>query len=1295
MVYLALLKIFLKVNFFLQSIYNMPEKQFTSSDGTILTINISDNPTREEIGNAIEKAREEQKTNLALTENTSNVNVSENIPNDNTNDSPEVSDIAKALTAELTIAASGQAAGAASGIGYIPIAFASGYAGSAVAQEIEGREDFSYGRAITSGIINLIPFSSTVRSVKAAAKVAEATGKTLSKGQIASMVTKKEALRGSLIGAGESVGTQIIDEGDVELEDVFIMAAGGGVLGGTIGRAGLGVKNVYDARKTKKVFQKMAGKTPDEIDEMVAKGEISPVDIANASPIKGKEGLIEANKIAEKVKLGVYTKAQVDMINRINAMQQPTSWENLKSQFLPSTFLGRKTTDAVFYSKNIDLTRKDISTKIATTLNTAIKKDPAIEKHIDDYLGDPKRVMTDRLKEVPEVEGALRKFDSELKEMQIELTSYLDTYKIKNMPDIERRATSQKIKNNDAYLTEEYELFSNPDYIPSQEQFDNLAQAIANRKKISELKKKKEKGIKNPNIKKLDAKVLEQAKKEVDKLFNSSANKIQNTAQPGSNTSLGILKEKKDFTIKKGDSDVVKEYKKSLVNFLNPITSPVERIRGTLNKVSTLVSDTTSDINIMNSLLQTGMAKRAKDIPSNQRSMYELLVLKRDVNNAKLENEQVYVPIEIQKALDASYIMKQQEKSTDFLMKNVVEAYNAAIGVSKAVLVIFNPPSYAVNAYGAATTMLGMGMNPFSKSAYKGAKAALAEYDSIRGIATGKTAESNEAYLNLVSDLKKYGLASGNVDIGDLRSSIEKGSFTEKINNFIKPVAKAYQASDIAARFSVWSKNQERLSKIFPDLKGDDLKLAAAKLTNDTFQNYDKISQSIRTASRLGGLPPFIAFTAEFSRNMYFQAKYAGQMIRGTFGRNLDIDLTNVDLNKMRQEGLLRLGALATVVGGTAGAISYLNQEEGISPDMEAALDDVVSRPYEKGKQKSYFNVDFENKTASSINPSYLVPHQIVSEAVRVGFADRPMDTLGDFLTNNLIGGGNFPSVAIAQAVQNEDKYNQLIATNEEWYKNAYDRTSYVVKEILRSGAQREIEKGIDIFKRGEDARYSWSELGKRQLGIRIQKNDWTRQAVGNTRDVVARLRQNATPYKRAIQNNPNMSQQERVSLFNQTNESRKASFANLIRKNKSLETLGFDEDERISIFKKAGLSSKDILAILNGRSNDIKYDLTKSISEEYEENYGGKDYYQVRKELRPLRKEDPVKYEKLVRYAKQIRKNERLDVTGQEGLIKNMSVEDRADLIMKSTPDEIQRYKRLGIITSSVRKEIRSRSNR
>jgi len=45
------------------------ERQFTSSDGTILTIIIPENPTREEIGNAIDKAREEYKANLASTEN--------------------------------------------------------------------------------------------------------------------------------------------------------------------------------------------------------------------------------------------------------------------------------------------------------------------------------------------------------------------------------------------------------------------------------------------------------------------------------------------------------------------------------------------------------------------------------------------------------------------------------------------------------------------------------------------------------------------------------------------------------------------------------------------------------------------------------------------------------------------------------------------------------------------------------------------------------------------------------------------------------------------------------------------------------------------------------------------------------------------------------------------------------------------------------------------------------------------------------------------------------------------------
>tara|TARA_R110002126_G_scaffold52869_2_gene143333 strand:- start:4 stop:3807 length:3804 start_codon:yes stop_codon:yes gene_type:complete len=1264
----------------------MPTKRFKNKeDNRVYTVDLPENYTQSDVNKAVElekQKRAERRTERLKTSSskTKTDDTTDSVESVTTQDgettSPSIGKIAQGLTAEIAIASGGQVAGAATGLGYIPIAFASGYAGSAAAQEIEGREDFSYGRAISAGLINLIPFSNAAKAAKAAAAV---SGKVLSKGQITQAVVSAEAKRGAAIGAGESAATSIIDTGTVDIGNIFTMAVGGSVLGGAIGRTGLGIKNIYGEKQAKQVFNKIQDKTPDEIDLMVANNEITVADIANASPSSGEEGLRAAKKISEEVKLGVKTKSQVDILNRIEVAQNQTSWQKTLNALSPSKVLGRETSDVVFYGKNIDVARKDVSTKIVSTLNRAIAKDATIEKHIDDYLADPKKVMPDRIKELPAVEGALRKFDSELKVMQKELTEQLDVYKIGNMSSKNRQALSTKIKNNPNYLTEEYQIFVDPDFVidPAKVQRAKDTIAKSNEQKIH--KEKLAKGVKNPNLQKTKDKAYQDASNTVDNIIKHSAKNLE-TEDGLRSASDTILKRKKDLS-------------PELIDMMGSITSPVEKIRGTLNKVSTLVSNNTSDIKVMESLLRSGMAKRSKDIPQDQIGMYQPLNLRRDINNEKLLQEQVLVPKEIQEALNATYITGQQDKVNDFTRKWIFDTWNATVGISKAAKVIFNPPSYAVNAFGAGSTMIGMGMNPFSKKSYEGFKLALGEYESIRKIASGSTAESNETYLNLVQDMKKYGLASGNVDVGDLRSSVEKGGFiAEKANKIIDPVSKAYQSTDIAARFSVWHHNQKRLGKMFPGLKGDDLKMASAKLTNDTFQNYDKIPQSIRALSRVGGLPPFVAFTAEFSRNIYFQAKYAKQMIKGNFGQELGIDMTNANLVAMRREGLLRAGSLVALTGAAAGGISYYNSEQGVTPEMESAYDDVLARDYEKGKQKAFFDVDLENKTASAINPSYLVPHQMISEAFSLGFSERPMDSLGDFLSNNLVGGGNFPSVAIAQAAMNKDKYDRPIATNEDWYKNAYDKVSYVTREILRTGAEREISSAIEISTKGEDARYTTKELTLRQVGIRVQKQDWTKQATSNIKDVVGRLRANTQPYKYEVENNPNMLPQQKQDLYNQVNQKRKESFGVLIRNNKSLGALGFDEDSRIEIFKKSGVSSKDILGVLEGKYIDMDFEISKDTSDIYEDRFQGKSYVEIRKELNPLRKTDPVLYSKLVSKAKQERKNIGKDITGKEELIKNLSIKDRAKLVFESSPDERKRLQRLGVITADVRKEMRAR---
>tara|TARA_R110000782_G_scaffold269655_1_gene368162 strand:- start:5 stop:3802 length:3798 start_codon:yes stop_codon:yes gene_type:complete len=1262
----------------------MPIVAFTQKEtGEKYQLDLPTNYTSSDFGNAY-RAEQAKRKELAQQESTVTEPATQEpvTTQEGTTTEPTLRQIGEGLVGEIAIASAGQVAGAATGIGYIPIAFASGWAGSAFAQEREGREDFSYGRAWMGGLINLIPFSNAAKTAKAAAAM---KGLTLTKSQLTKAVATAETKRGAVIGATEGAGISLIDTGEVDVSDVFMMAVGGGTLGNVIGRTGVGIKNVFSESKAKRVFEKLKDKTPDEIDLMVANKEITAVDIANASPSWGEEGLRGAKKVSEEVALGVETKNAVELLKAKEFLQGRPGEQgdfgrrflDFKNKFARNMTLGKDTANAVFYGKNINTARLDVSSKIAVTLEKAIKKNPDLEQHLNDYLADPRRIMPDRIKEFPVVEASIRKFNSELEIMQTELAGQLNVYKLVGMSDVQRRATAKQILNNEVYLTQEYELYTNPDFIVNPIKQQKATDAIAKSIEQKLFKEKLKKGITNPNIKKIKEQAKIEADVQIQKILQPSAKNLQ-TEEGLRSANAGILKSKKDLS-------------PEVIDMLQPITSPVEKIRGTLNRVSSLVSNNTSDIKVMESLLRSGMAKRVKDIPNNVRNEYTELNLKRDLNNEKLKAERIFVPKEIQEALDATYINNQQVQVTGFI-KPIYEAWNTLVGTSKAVLVIFNPPSYAVNALGAGSTMIGMGMNPLSRESYQGFKLALGEYEGIRRIASGSTVESNEAYLNLVQDMKKYGLASGNVDIGDLRNSVEQGLFPKgAVNKIISPFSKAYQATDIAARFSVWKHNQKRLEKMLPNLKGDDLKLAAAKLTNDTFPNYDKVPEVVRFASRVGGLTPFIAFTSELTRNIYFQAKYAAQMMKGTFGKDIGIDLTNANVGAMRREGLLRAGSLIALTGSAAGGIDYYNSEQGMTPEMESAYDDVLARDYEKGKQKAHFNIDLKNKTASSMNPSYIVPHQIITEAISVGFSERPMNDLGAFLSNNLFGKGNFPSIAIAQAVQNKEE-GRLIATDEDWYKNAVTSFGYVFKKILTTGAQRELEAAKDIYDKGKDARYTTKELALRQVGVRVQKDDWNQRAIGSVKQVVERLRANTKPYADEVKQNPNMSQQERQDLYNQANEKRKKSFEVLFRNKKSLEKLGFNDTEINEVFLKSGINRKDRYGLKKDIYYDMNFEITKDTSEIYDERSKDKTYSEFMIELRPLRKTDPVLYNKLRNKANEERRDSRKDLTLEEELLKGLSVKDRAEIVFKANSKERIRLRKIGVITADVRKEMRAR---
>ena len=191
------------------------------------------------------------------------------------NDGPTIKQQIAGLTAEIAISGGAQAAAvpasAATGpfapVTWIGTTFSGGYAGSVAAQKAEGQEGISQGRALFAGLVNTIPF---LGKAKQGTKLA--------------MLTKQlgsHAAQGAAMGAGEVTSVAVIDDQRMPtLNELGFGVVAGATIGTALGGGIEGAKVL--APKTKELFNKISGKTAEEVDVMVAKGEVLSEDISDA-----------------------------------------------------------------------------------------------------------------------------------------------------------------------------------------------------------------------------------------------------------------------------------------------------------------------------------------------------------------------------------------------------------------------------------------------------------------------------------------------------------------------------------------------------------------------------------------------------------------------------------------------------------------------------------------------------------------------------------------------------------------------------------------------------------------------------------------------------------------------------------------------------------------------------------------------------------------------------------------------------------------------------------------------------
>jgi hypothetical protein len=1146
-----------------------------------------------------------------------------------TTESPSIGDVAKGVAAEASIATAGQAVGAFTGPFYPIFSFGSGVAGSYAAQEIEGREDISLGRLITAGVINMIPFSSAAKGVGAGTKITK---------EIVTEAAKTEAKRGAAIGAGEATAVSIIDNQRLPTFDELAGYGGVGALfGGSVGAL---------TPKITKSLSKVFGKSIDEIDEAAASGALKEEDLVNMGVAADE---VDARKIIIEASNTVADKQAAKTLRDALSSGRGSSYERYKSLFVPSKVTGREVQDIAFYGRNEIKAAQELGSKLSRRVDNFLKAEPSLTDDVNTFLDTG--VLSPILKQ-SRIAGDLEVFNSSRLKMQSELVEQLSEYKFSNLNKDSQKSLLKTIQDSmgtdgPQYTTRQYELFENPNFVvdpvKKRAAIKEIAETIVN---------------KNPKVSTDDA--LKSATTQINNLVKNSAKNRQ-------------LRD--DTALVSGSTDSVLRARtnpgKAERAFLGEIVDPAERIRGTLDNVGRLVYKNKADINIASALRKAGLA--FKDAPDD--SMFTPLTLR-----GKLETN-LFVPNNVQYALDKTYLAGYNTAGGDVIKEGLRDFYESSIGASKAVKVILNPPSYAVNAYGGLVTLVGSGINPLSPKYYKGVKMALAEYGWVDDMVGKDSAQVRKAWTEAINDMKKYGIANANVLASDIRQNFERGFFSEKLSKVFEPVGKLYQATDTAARFTVWATNQERLGKMFPTLKGEDLKLAAAKLTNDTFQNYEKLSNTIRVASKYGLMPQFVSFTAEFMRNIYNQTRYALQMVKGNFGADIGIDVAGANIAAMRAEGVKRLASLGAVIGGTEAMRQAYNASQGITDEEEAALKQTVVADFDKNKSL-LFTVDEDTNKVSYVNLSYISPHAMLAEAFNAATEDKPLESLAEMLTDNFLGEGSFVARSAYQALSNVDANGRPISGEVEGFNKFRDQMNYFASEAFKPGVSREAEKIIDAATK-EDPRYSFKDIVKRQLGYRINTLDIDTSAFFKIRDKNTKAQKAKSDYTNLVKYS-NPTPQQAAEQYAKSNRIRQENLAVVAQHYSDLTKLGMSEEERIKVMKNAGVSSKDIIAIINNTYLPIPTDVELSSAELYDERFQGMEPREVMQVIRKIAQEDRVLASKLYEELKQRRKQEQSNLTEKQRLIKNLRVDDRVAYII-ANPDEFQELRRKGIVTKEV----------
>jgi len=837
----------------------------------------------------------------------------------------------------------------------------------------------------------------------------------------------KAALTRGTQGAGISTAAMAIEKGIEEGEmltlDELIVAAGTG--------AGLGIGLGAVGTALNKSYSKLLNKSTDQIDALYKKGDVDAVSVVDA--ITGGNPAGRVNR----------------MLNSVN------------QYILPSKVIGSRSSEDVRRAVNEVGTAKDLAGRARKRLDDVYAKlNKADQVEVDKYINGESKVL-------PDAATPMQDTINESRDIINDFSSRILTLSDKGILDLGEESdalitTIRKNLSDDGpnYLTREYRFYEDMDYEPSQEARKNLIDSLA-----TALKKD---GSKN-------------AEEEASTIVRN----LDNSRRP-ENKGKGAIR---GMNILAKNSRLFKQRKvldKTMKEFLGEFTTPGERVFGTISRLGTLVAQQEAALRVTDNLQRSGLAIRANEIPVGMERQYTPLRINDQPIEKRLsaesDREKLYVLDEVNQSIKQLFATGIPQQ-TNLMVENIfTKILSTTTGLTKFVKVPLAPAAYSPQLVGNMFMMLGQGLDPF------------------RGVGTGIRVAGNEIFgkglsLKEIQRYKSLGLVDKEIFSSDIRNAFNKGykllpgKLGKGTDLSMKKLGKIYSAIDTANRITVFKNYEKQLKKLIPGINKEgspnflsraDRDKLAAELTNSTYQNYDRISPSLRFLSRVGVLNEFVSFNLELTRTTFNQAKLAKALVDGSFARRMKDEYgVNVSQGYATFQGSKRIIALSGALGAATAGIATFNKLNGYDDEKVRAIKETSAPSWDESS--ALLVEDQGEGKIGLINMGYRMPAAELTSMFEAGLGTGSYSDAGSAVFQSFIdkffGSGTMNAKNIINTLQNYNpNTGRKISSSVSRLDRVIDQGTFYAKQGFNPGFVRDIKKWDERTSGEMGARYLTGE---------------------------------------------------------------------------------------------------------------------------------------------------------------------------------------------------------------------------